>query len=105
METLFRERNMKDKLDINQSHLVVILHRPSNVDDETILSLILAQLNSLADTYTLIWPIHPRPEARIEDFNLESYIEHENIRCVPPLGYVEFMSLVSSSNGVSTNSG
>ncbi len=105
MEPLFRARNMKDELEIDQSHLVVTLHRPSNVDDETILSLILAQLNSLADAYTLIWPMHPRTKARIETFNLQSYIEHENIRCVPPLGYVEFMSLVASSNGVITDSG
>jgi len=105
MEPLFRARNMKEELGISHSHLVITLHRPSNVDDEAILALILAQLNELAATYTLIWPMHPRTKARIESFGLEAYIEHENIRCVPPLGYVEFMSLVASSNGVITDSG
>ena len=105
MEKLFRARDMKSELGIIQSHLVITLHRPSNVDDSSVLSLIMAQLNRLADHHTLIWPIHPRTKARIEDFGLESYFLHENIRCVPPLGYVEFMSLVSSSNGVITDSG
>ena len=81
------------------------LHRPSNVDDESVLSLILAQLGTLADQHTLVWPIHPRTKSRIESYGLQSYIDHENIRCVPPLGYVEFMSLVASSNGVITDSG
>tara|TARA_Y100000766_G_scaffold285513_1_gene309658 strand:+ start:2057 stop:3163 length:1107 start_codon:yes stop_codon:yes gene_type:complete len=105
MEPLFRARNMKQELGIHRSHLVVTLHRPSNVDDESVLSLILAQLSTLADRHTLIWPIHPRTKSRIESYGLQSYIEHENIRCVPPLGYVEFMSLVASSNGVITDSG
>jgi UDP-N-acetylglucosamine 2-epimerase (non-hydrolysing) len=105
MEPLFRAKNMKQELGIHQSHLVVTLHRPSNVDDESVLSLILAQLSTLADRHTLVWPIHPRTKSRIESYGLQSYIEHENIRCVPPLGYVEFMSLVASSNGVITDSG
>lgn len=105
MEPLFRARNMKEELGITASHLVVTLHRPSNVDDESVLSLILAQLNNLAEQYTLVWPIHPRTKSRIESYGLQSYIDHENIRCVPPLGYVEFMSLVASSNGVITDSG
>ena len=105
MEPLFRARNMKKELGILRSHLVVTLHRPSNVDDESVLSQILAQLSALADQHTLVWPIHPRTKLRIESYGLHSYIEHENIRCVPPLGYVEFMSLVASSNGVITDSG
>ena len=105
MEPLFRARDMKEELGIQHSHLVVTLHRPSNVDEESVLSLILAQLSTLADQYTLVWPIHPRTKSRIESYGLQSYIEHENIRCVPPLGYVEFMSLVASSNGVVTDSG
>ena len=105
MEPLFRSRKMKEDLGIVQSHLVVTLHRPSNVDDKSVLSLILAQLSALADQHTLVWPIHPRTKSRIESYGLQSYIEHENIRCVPPLGYVEFMSLVASSNGVITDSG
>jgi UDP-N-acetylglucosamine 2-epimerase (non-hydrolysing) len=105
MEPLFRTRNMKEELNIGQSHLVVTLHRPSNVDDASVLTLILDQLNNLADRHVLIWPIHPRTKSRIETYGLQSYIEHPNIRCVPPLGYVEFMSLVATSNGVVTDSG
>ena len=97
MEPLFQARNMKEELGILHSHLVVTKHRPSNVDNESVLSLILAQLGTLADQHTLVWPIHPRTKSRIESYGLQSYIEHENIRCVPPLGYVEFMSLVASS--------
>ena len=105
MEPLFRAKKMKEEMDIQQSHLVITLHRPSNVDDESVLRLILTQLCRLAEQHVLVWPIHPRTKSRIETYKLESYLEHENIRCVPPLGYVEFMSLVASSNGVITDSG
>ena len=105
MEPLFQGRNMKEELGVVESHLVVTLHRPSNVDNASVLSLILTQLNNLAEHHTLIWPIHPRTKSRIVTYGLQSYIEHRNIRCVPPLGYVEFMSLVASSNGVITDSG
>jgi UDP-N-acetylglucosamine 2-epimerase (non-hydrolysing) len=105
MEPLFRARNMKEELGIIQTHLVVTLHRPSNVDDGSVLSLILDQLYNLADQHILVWPIHPRTKLRIESYGLQSYLDHQNIRCVPPLGYIEFMSLVASSNGVITDSG
>jgi UDP-N-acetylglucosamine 2-epimerase (non-hydrolysing) len=105
MEHLFKTRNMKQELGVHGPHLVVTLHRPSNVDHAAVLESILGQLKSMAKSFTLIWPMHPRTKARVESFGLNTYLDHPNIRCVPPLGYVEFMSLVASSNGVITDSG
>lgn len=105
MEHLFNTRNMKQELGFKGPHLVVTLHRPSNVDQEDVLESILVQLKSMAESFTLIWPMHPRTKARVESFGFNAYLNHLNIRCVPPLGYVEFMSLVATSNGVITDSG
>lgn len=105
MEDLFKARNMKQELGIQGRHLVVTLHRPSNVDHAEVLESILHQLQTMAESFTLIWPMHPRTKARVESFGLNTYLDHPHIRCVPPLGYVEFMSLVASSNGVITDSG
>lgn len=105
MESLFNTREMKKELNIKGPHLVITLHRPSNVDHEAVLESILSQLETMAESFTLVWPMHPRTKARIESFGLHSYLDNQKIRCVPPLGYVEFMSLVASSKGVITDSG
>lgn len=105
MEPLFKDRNMKGELNIENNHLVFTLHRPSNVDYPEVLESILLQMNEIAGKFSIVWPMHPRTRSRIETFGLKDLIEHPNIHCVDPLGYVEFMSLVASSSGVVTDSG
>lgn len=39
---------------------VVTLHRPSNVDDPSILSAVLGALGQVAEQLPLIFPVHPR---------------------------------------------
>jgi UDP-N-acetylglucosamine 2-epimerase (non-hydrolysing) len=80
----------------------VTLHRPANVDDPVALAEILGALGVIAETLPLLWPVHPRTRTRLSsgDTALPS-----GIRLLEPLGYLDFLSLESSSVLVLTDSG
>ncbi|TWT81136.1 UDP-2,3-diacetamido-2,3-dideoxy-D-glucuronate 2-epimerase [Planctomycetes bacterium CA13] len=85
---------------------VVTLHRPSNVDDKNTLTGILQVLHQVSDQLPMVFPIHPRTLARIESFGLRPLIDNASgIKVMPPLGYLEFLSLTSSAKVIVTDSG
>ncbi|TWT83873.1 UDP-2,3-diacetamido-2,3-dideoxy-D-glucuronate 2-epimerase [Planctomycetes bacterium CA13] len=85
---------------------VVTLHRPSNVDDKDTLSGILQVLHKVSDELPVVFPIHPRTRSRIESFGLQSLLDDApGITVMPPLGYLEFLSLTSSAKVIVTDSG
>jgi UDP-N-acetylglucosamine 2-epimerase (non-hydrolysing) len=49
----------------------------------------------------VIFPIHPRTRKRVEEFGLSL----NGVRTVEPLGYLEFLNLMSSAGVVLTDSG
>jgi UDP-N-acetylglucosamine 2-epimerase (non-hydrolysing) len=82
------------------------LHRPSNVDDPSTLRGILGALEVIQRRLPIIFPVHPRTRARIEEFHLT-----ERVKAIPgliltePLGYLDFLQLYSNSRLVLTDSG
>lgn len=100
---------MKDKIDKSEyykflqlekkKYAVVTLHRPSNVDHTKNLKKIVTSLGKLA--LHIIFPVHPRTRKNIEAIApLPS-----NIILSTPLGYVDFMNLVSNAAYVISDSG
>ncbi|HQK57423.1 MAG TPA: UDP-N-acetylglucosamine 2-epimerase (non-hydrolyzing) [Candidatus Syntrophosphaera thermopropionivorans] len=80
--------------------LLLTLHRPYNVDDPKLLSLILSGLNSLKKL--IVFPVHPRTR------NILCQIEPEkfnNIRFIEPLSYLDFLTLMQASEMILTDSG
>ena len=87
-------------------YVVVTLHRPSNVDCATTLRSILSVLAKVSKNIPVAFPIHPRTTASIERFDLGHLIdEAPGILRLPPLGYLEFLALTSSSKVIVTDSG
>jgi UDP-N-acetylglucosamine 2-epimerase (non-hydrolysing) len=86
-------------------YAVVTLHRPANVDDTVMLTRIADALRQLAASTTIVFPVHPRTRAKLEAAHLIERLQHRNIRLIEPMGYVGFMSLVSGSALVITDSG
>ena len=85
---------------------VVTLHRPSNVDDPATLKEILAVLGEVSRELPLVFPVHPRTAARIQEFGLDSVLDgFPGVRRMPPQGYLEFLALTSSAKVVVTDSG
>ena len=86
-------------------YALVTLHRPSNVDDPTRLGAIVAALTELSRRAAVVFPIHPRTRERL---NVEGSIERlasAGVRCLDPLGYLDFLSLQLAAGAVITDSG
>ncbi|MEQ1923977.1 MAG: UDP-N-acetylglucosamine 2-epimerase, partial [Pyrinomonadaceae bacterium] len=88
-----------------KDYAVVTLHRPSNVDNKQTFSGILDALLTVAEKLPVIFPVHPRTKAKIEEFGFADAIANSNIRLIDPLGYIDFMRLYSGAKLVLTDSG
>jgi UDP-N-acetylglucosamine 2-epimerase (non-hydrolysing) len=85
---------------------VVTLHRPSNVDNQDVLTFLLVELAAVSAELPLIFPVHPRTRQRIVSFGLTPIVNGSaNLRLVDPMGYIDFMSLVSDAGLIITDSG
>lgn len=85
---------------------VVTLHRPSNVDEREPLTNLMRELQRAARELPLIFAVHPRTRKKLEEFGLLAGLSaNPRLRLTEPLGYVQFMSLVSGSRLAITDSG
>jgi UDP-N-acetylglucosamine 2-epimerase (non-hydrolysing) len=85
-----------------QHYAVVTLHRPSNVDDQATFGGIMTALNEVASAMPVIFPVHPRTTKRLSEWDIPC---SDAIRFVEPLGYIDFLRLVSEARIVLTDSG
>lgn len=83
------------------SYLVLTLHRPANVDDPATLKSLLTEILSHSRGSTIVFPVHPRTRKVIDSIGFE----HERLRMVDPLGYLQFNFLVRHAKAVVTDSG
>jgi UDP-N-acetylglucosamine 2-epimerase (non-hydrolysing) len=82
---------------------LVTLHRPSNVDDPKLLAGLIAALVRVSADLPLVFPVHPRTALRMKEGGFS--LAGSGIRAVPPLGYHEFVALMSRADLVLTDSG
>ena len=97
-----REKAATVHIDKPRQYALVTLHRPSNVDDPTVLRPILESLEEISQTMPVLFPIHPRTQKHVRDFGLSMT---NGIRTMEPLGYLEFLNLESTATLVLTDSG
>jgi UDP-N-acetylglucosamine 2-epimerase (non-hydrolysing) len=128
IDTLLRQRDKtKESTILNELQLandssvrpyaVLTLHRPANVDDGEILSRLLDAFLAISQRMPVIFPAHPRTLERIQETDLGDYfVDHfmegpepwdsrVRIRLIPPLGYVDFLRLMTDAKVVLTDSG
>jgi len=84
------------------SYLVVTLHRPALVDGP-LLAEALDQLQIAARELTVVFPAHPRTRKAMRVLGIDPC--EGRLRVIEPVGYLEFMSLVTGAAGVLTDSG
>ncbi len=89
-----------------KKYAAVTVHRPSNVDTEETLLQVLSVLEETCEVFHVVLPIHPRTRANLERFGLLSRIMAlPRFHMTQPLGYFEFLNLVSHASCVLTDSG
>lgn len=96
--TILEELELRKNGHIKKYGLVT-LHRPSNVDDPKILRRTLNALDKLAKEIPMIFPIHPRTAKQMKNHELA------DMMTMPPLGYLDFLFLMSNAAIVLTDSG
>ncbi len=89
-----------------RAYAVVTLHRPSNVDHAGTLSVLVDQLKQCARLVPLLFAVHPRTRKRLQEFRLlEALQQAPGLQLIEPLGYIDFMNLVSGARLAITDSG
>ena len=86
----------------NKEYLLATIHRQGNTDYEPNLrSIVEALLETEED---IVFPIHPRTEKYLKAYGLYDKL-HKHVRLIKPLGYLNFLKLMSSARKILTDSG
>ena len=87
-------------------YIVMTMHRPANVDTKEGLESILELIELSSKDTKIIFPIHPRTRAHMEKFGLAERLDQaQNLIMTEPLGYLEFIQLMSNATAILTESG
>lgn len=110
IDTLVRLLPQAEALDIvdrlaltAQNYGLITLHRPSNVDEPTMLHKLVQTLEAISQDLPLLFPIHPRTRSRLADFPFQT--KGTQIQFTEPLGYLEFLALQKHAKLIITDSG
>ena len=88
-----------------KSYFVFTFHRPGNVDEPAKLKELVGTIKGIAATNQVVFPVHPRTKNNLIKNNLWEEVQDSNIIITEPVGYIDFMQLISNSLGVITDSG
>lgn len=98
----FRKPACWDQLGLKEKqYIVMTLHRPANVDEETKLKELLDEICAHTQDLPLIFPVHPRTAGILKKLG----INHPRLHLLEPQGYLEFNYLVERASAVLTDSG
>ena len=89
---------------VKKNFVYVTLHRPSNVDSRKGLTLIMSELQRIADDIPVVFSMHPRTRKMCEQFGI-TFDENKGLRVVDPLGYHDSLSLTEAARFILTDSG
>lgn len=85
--------------------ITLTMHRAENVDNKKRLTDIINAIAELKD-FNIVFPIHPRTKKTMENFGLyEDLAKLDNVHLIKPLGYLNFLLLMSKSLIIVTDSG
>lgn len=114
IDTLYNTKALADRSDIltrlgflnGEDFAVLTLHRPSNVDNPGVFGRILNALDEIQRDLRIVFPVHPRTRSNLEQSALNEQIKTmTQLHLIPPLGYPDFLKLLSCARLVLTDSG
>jgi UDP-N-acetylglucosamine 2-epimerase (non-hydrolysing) len=91
---------------VEKKYGVLTFHRPGNVDTKENLEHLVNIWGEISEKTPLIFPVHPRTYKNIQQFGLQSSIDkYQQLFFIEPLGYHQFIHLVSKAQFALTDSG
>jgi len=101
------EENSREVSQLHETDFIVMtMHRPANVDTETGLRSILELIELSTAKTKVVFPIHPRTRSNMAKFGLEDTLtQNKNLILTEPLGYLEFIQLMTHAKAILTDSG
>lgn len=100
-----RKKNTHLKLGLKQREFVyVTLHRPSNVDDQRVISGIMTDLHRLALSIPVVFPVHPRTKKMLYKFSITN-TNNPGLIMSDPVEYHDSICLAENARFVLTDSG
>lgn len=112
VDALYRNRELAERkssvLDdlglVDTTFFLMTAHRAENVDDKARFRSLLCGVSQAAEEHSVdvIYPIHPRAKAKLDEFELSV---PENIRLIDSQEYLDFLRLESEADLILTDSG
>lgn len=96
--TILKDLNLKPK-----GYLLATIHRPYNTDSPRVLQEILSAFQALDEP--VVFPVHPRTQAKIEAIGFTQLPQTSNLRLIPPVGYLDMLMLEKNARMILTDSG
>lgn len=87
-------------------YALLTLHRVSNVDDAQNLKALIEAIQQISRMLPVVFPVHPRTAARLEQIGLlASLKDSPGLILTQPMGYMDFLSILSQAKLMLTDSG
>jgi UDP-N-acetylglucosamine 2-epimerase (non-hydrolysing) len=100
LEPIFRDRGAAERLGVRKGDfLLVTLHRPA-LTDGPLLRSVMDELERIGEVLPVVFPVHPRTQVALDRMGVS-----RTVRMCEPLGYLDFLSLMTDATGVLTDSG
>ncbi len=105
-KTVFPELAKKFGIEAKK-YALVTLHRPSNVDDQANLTLLVGLFEKMQSfAPKIIFPVHPRTRKKLDEFFLTDRVKAITaLELIDPVGYLSFLALQDNAAVVLTDSG
>jgi UDP-N-acetylglucosamine 2-epimerase (non-hydrolysing) len=98
----FRKPAIWDEIGLQEkNYIVMTLHRPANVDEESKLKDLLDEIIDNTEDLPLIFPVHPRTMKILQNLG----VSNPRLHFSEPMSYLEFNYLVEKAKAVVTDSG
>ncbi len=104
MMPLLDKSDVLEQVGAKGKFCLATFHRPVNVDSPEALKKIVEILIGISKRARVVFPVHPRTRAKLEQHNMVSGLDH-NIIITEPKGYIDFLKLMKESSCVISDSG
>lgn len=106
VQSLSKSEALPNHKEANEPYFLLTFHRPSNVDTQERLSVLIELCKRCSMRKKVLFPLHPRTENNLIKFGLlEGLKAIKNMVILPPQGYLEFLKLMKNAVAVVTDSG